>query len=165
MARSTTGIPWAGLIFSTINVSIFVWILKRFAWPGIKTWVAERREQVIGALEEAEKAKAEAEALKAEWEGRLERLAAEVEAIRGQARAETEREREKILESARKAAAGIEADAVRLAELEAREAEGRLRQEVARRAFEIAGRLATERITGADQARFVDEFLNRVSAS
>ena len=49
------GIPWAGLIFSTINVSIFAWILKRFAWPGIKTWVAERREQVIGALEEAEK--------------------------------------------------------------------------------------------------------------
>jgi len=159
------GVPWMGLVFTTINFVLFIFILKKFAWPGVKTWVKDRREEVVGALQAAEKAKAEAEALKVEWEARLERLESEVEAIRAQARAESERERERILESARKAAAGIEADARKLAELEAREAAGRLRREVARQASAIAARLATQRLTGADQKRFVEEFLSKVSAS
>ena len=154
-----------GLVFTTINFVLFILILKKFAWPGVKTWVKDRRQEVIEALEAAEKAKAEAEALKAEWEARLERLESEVEGIRSQARTESERERDKILESARKAAAGIESDAKKLAELETREAAGRLRREVARQASEIAAKLATERLTGADQKRFVEEFLSKVSAS
>jgi F-type H+-transporting ATPase subunit b len=158
------GIPWATLIFSTINFVIFFWVMKRFAWPAVRSWVEDRRSDVVKALEEAGHAKEEADRLKAEWERRLATLSEEIEAMRRQARVEIDRERDKILASARKAADGIREDARRLADQEVREAQVSLRQEVARQAFEIAGRMTVERLTAADQSRFFDEFLNKVNA-
>jgi F-type H+-transporting ATPase subunit b len=158
------GVPWSTLIFSTINFLIFFWVMKRFAWPAVKSWVEDRRSDVVKALEEAGQAKEEADRLKAEWEQRIASLGEEIEAMRRQARTEIDREREGILASARKAAEGIREDARRLADQEVREAQVRLRQEVARQAFEIAGRMTAERLTAADQSRFVDEFLSKVNA-
>lgn len=158
------GVPWGTLMFSTINFLIFFWVLKHFLWPAIRSWVEDRRSDVVKALEEAGQAKEEADRLKAEWEQRVASLGEEIEAMRRQARAEIDRERDRILALARKTAEGIREDARRLADQEVREAQARLRQEVARQAFEIAGRMTVERLTAADQARFVDEFLNRVNA-
>lgn len=157
------GVPWATLIFSTINVLIFFWVLRRFAWPSLRSWAADRRSEIVRALEEATRAREEAERLRQEWEQRVANLAQEVEAIRRQARAEIDREREGILSAARKTADAIREDARRLVDQEVREAQARLRQEVANQAFEIARKMVAERITAVDQARFVDEFLARVN--
>ena len=85
--------PWPNLFFSTVNLLIFIWVLNRFVFPAVRTWVRERRERVIQDLETAAAAKAEALQLKAEWEARLAHLDETVAEMRAQARQDAERER------------------------------------------------------------------------
>ena len=156
------GIPWAKLIFSTINLAIFVGILARFVWPGVKASLLSRRTEVIDLLEKAAQAKAESERLQKEWQTRLANLNVELEEMRRQAAADISAERERILDAAKHVAETIQRDAVRAAEQEVRSAEAELRQEVAAQALAVARRLAGERIRPDDQRRFVAEFLEQV---
>jgi len=156
------GVPWAKLAFSTINLGIFLYILRRFAWPVLRNWVAERRTAIAGALAQAERAKREAEALRAEWQRRLDRLGGELEGLLAQARGDIAAERDQILAAARRTAEAIRRDAQRTAESEIRNAQEALRAEVAKQALAIAERLAPQRLTPADQQRFVAEFVQQV---
>jgi F0F1-type ATP synthase membrane subunit b/b' len=79
-----------------------------------------------------------------------------------QARQDIEGERDQILAAARRTAEAIQRDAERTAESELRQARDRLRAEVAQHALHLAERLAPERLTAADQGRFVDEFIDQV---
>ena len=45
------GSPWATLIFSTINTLLFLFVLKRFAWPAISSWVVDRRKAIVEAID------------------------------------------------------------------------------------------------------------------
>lgn len=156
------GVPWAKLIFSTINLAIFVAILARYVWPGVKASLSARRVEVLDLLEKASTAKAESERLQKEWQTRLANLNTELEELRRQAAADIAAERQRILEAARRVAEGIRRDAERAAEQEVRNAETRLRQEVAAQALAVARRLAAERVGPNEQRRFVAEFLEQV---
>jgi F-type H+-transporting ATPase subunit b len=157
------GIPWAKLVFSAINFTIFLYILRRLAWDSLRSMVADRRASIQKALEQAERAGREAEALRAEWQQRLEHLNAELASMLEQARADIAAERDQILAAARHTAEAIRRDAQRTAENEIRSAREALRAEVAKQALAIAERRAPERLTANDQHRFVAEFVERVN--
>ena len=155
------GVPWGKLLFSTINLLIFLFILRRFAWPAIRDWLKQRRDQIVGDLESAARAKRQAEQLQAEWKARLANLATEIAAMRQQAESEIAAEREQILAAAARMADAIRKDAEKVAAQELRGAQGMLRAEVARQALAIASRTAPGRLSADDQRRFVDEFLQQ----
>ena len=156
------GIPWAKLVFSTINLAIFVAILARFVWPNVKDLLRSRRADIVDLLEKASKAKGEAEQLKREWETRMANVSTELEAMRRQAEADIAGERQRILEATRKVADAIRRDAARTAEQEVRNAEAMLRQEVAAQATAVAKDLARQRVGADDQRRLVAEFIEQV---
>lgn len=151
------------LAVMTINAGIFFWLLRKTAWPLMKEWAAERRENVVAALEKAEVAKREAEDLKRQWSERLANLDREIEELRAQAQKQIANEREQILAASRKLAETIRRDAERAAEQELRNAQELLRSEVASQAFRIASQSAASRLAATDQKRFVDEFITQVS--
>ena len=157
------GIPWSKLAFSLTNLVIFVLILRRYLWPSVCEWVLRRRTQVVEALEEAARAKREAEQLRAEWEQRLVNLSAELAQLRRQAEADIAAERDEIIAAAQRVAETIRRDAEQAAEQEIRNAPRMLRAEVAKQAFAIACQLAEQRLTPPDQERFVAEFTQRVA--
>jgi F-type H+-transporting ATPase subunit b len=156
------GIPWVKLAFTCFNFAIFAAVLYRFAGPAIRAWVSERHSTVQSALEQAARVRREADALRAEWQQRIDKLAGELEAMLNQARQDINAERDQILAAARRAAEAIQRDAERTAENELRQARERLQAEVAAQALAIAERLAPQRLTGADQGRFIDEFVSQV---
>ena len=88
------GVPWGKLIFSFINLGIFLYLFPRLApailpklgLPGSRQDLRDRQRQVVDALEKAAKAKEESERLQAEWQQRLESLDAELETMLAQAR-------------------------------------------------------------------------------
>ena len=162
-AGEAHGIPWGKLIFSSVNLLIFLEILRRFAWPSVRDWLAARRDQIVGDLESAARAKQEAEALQAQWKERLTNLGGEIEDMRKLAQAEIDAEREQILSDAKRMADSIRSDALKVAAQELRSAKTMLRVEVAKQALAIASRVAGERLTGDDQRRFIDEFLQQVN--
>lgn len=157
------GIPWAKIAFSTINLLIFLFIVVRMVKSvDLPKWFADRRHRIAEALAEADRARHEAEALRAEWQRRLDNLGAELESMLAQARVDIAAERDQILDAAHKTAAAIHRDAQRTAESEIRNAQVALRAEVAAQALAIAERMAPQRVTPADQRRFVAEFVQEV---
>lgn len=152
----------APLLFSAINLAIFLWILARFAMPQVRRFVHQRRNQIVQAMEEAAAAKAEAQQLRAQWETALAQFDQKMEELRAQARHDAERERDRIVVEARKAADGIRRDAERAAAYEVRRMQEQLRAELVRHAVRLAAETARAQLTADDQQRFITEFLNQV---
>lgn len=156
------GIPWMILLFTTINFLLFCWIIARYARPVIRDYVRGRHDRIVAELEAAVQARTEAQQLKAQWEARLAALDKEIQEIRAHAAADAARERDAVLAAAMKTAESIRNDARRTAAQEVRQAEAALRQAVAQQATVIATQLVRDRLTAADQDRFVSEFLGQV---
>lgn len=102
----------AGIIAFAI-VFFFVW---KWAVPAINRMLEQRQEAIAGQIEGAEKAKAEAESLLADYKGQL---------------AEARAEGNKIIEDARQAAEQMRADIIAKAESEADQIRTRAREEAA----------------------------------
>lgn len=163
-AHGHGGIPWLTIAFSTINLIIFIYILVRAAAPAVKSWVSERRALIVQELEDAAAERGEAERLRNEWEARLAKLEQEIAEMRAQARADIERERERILDAARVSAANMLRDAQRLAAAEGAQIEAQIRAEVARKAIAAAQDKIQKNWTSDDQRRLVADFLRQVQS-
>jgi F-type H+-transporting ATPase subunit b len=150
------------LLFSAINLAIFLWVLARYVLPPVREWVHHRRSHVVQALEEAAAAKAEALRLRQEWERRLAEFSRAVEEMQAQARQDAERERARILEAAHKTAEAIRRDAELAAAYELRRTQELVRADLVRQAVRLAEEAARTQLTADDHQRFVAEFLKQV---
>jgi F-type H+-transporting ATPase subunit b len=150
------------LVYSTINLLIFLWVLARYVLPQVRSWVRDRRTRIVKELEDAAAAKAEALRLRDEWDARLTAFARTAEQMHADARRDADRDRERILAAAQKTAEAMRRDAERAAAYEIRRTQEQLRAEMVRRALTAAEHTARTQLTAADQHRFVSEFLKQV---
>jgi F-type H+-transporting ATPase subunit b len=157
-----SGSQLAVLAFSAINFVLFVLVLRKYALPAVRETLRRRRDTIVQALNEAKRAKEEAESLRREYEEKLAGLAAEQERLRAQAQEAAERERQRILEEARRMAERVLAEAQLIAQREVEEARRLLRREVSEQAVRIATDLIRTRLTAADQSRLVQDFVREV---
>lgn len=100
----------AGIIAFAV-VFFFIW---RYATPAINRMLEQRQAAISGQIEDAEKAKTEAEGLLADYKGQL---------------AEARTEGNKIIEEARESAEQMKSDIVAKAEAEADQIRARAREE------------------------------------
>ena len=151
------------LAFSAINFVLFVLVLRKYALPAVRDSLRRRRDTIVQALNEARRAKEEAENLRREYEEKLAGLAAEQERLRAQALEAAEREKQRTMEEARRMAERIQSEARLIAQREVEEARRLLRQEVSEQAVRIATDLIRTRLTPADQSRLVQDFVREVN--
>lgn len=156
------GVPWGTLLFMATNVTLFALVLRRYAWPIVRRSLQERHCAIREEMEAAAREREEAERLRKEWERRVAGLAAELEEMRRRTRELIAAERERLLAEARRTAGAILRDAQRMAEQEFRNAQRRLRAEIASRAFELAVGEARSNLTDADHQRFTRRFIEEV---
>ncbi len=150
------------LVFPTINFLIFVFIIWKYVIPPARDALRQRREKIAQALDEAKRAKEEAESLRREYQQKLAGLAAEQEKMRTQALEAAERERNRLVEEARQMTERIKNEAQQIAQREVEEARRVLRQEVAHQAVQMATALVQSRLTQADHRRFVQDLVTEV---
>lgn len=158
-AGGLTDINWTLNVSTLVLFLVFAFVLGKFAWKPLLQVVAEREKGVRDAVEGAEKASAEAQAL-------LER---HKELIR-----EAGRERDELMKRAAKEAEQLKADLSARARAEseqivqkAREQIGRektlavqeLRAQVADIAVEAAAKIVTSSLTPEAQKKLVAEFI------
>jgi F-type H+-transporting ATPase subunit b len=153
------------LLWHAINLALVLGLLFYFARTPIRTYMAERRQNIEGGIEAAQHGLAEAERQLAACNERMASLDHEVEEIRRSVRAQAENERERLLADARAAAERIRRDAHAAVEQESRSARQHLRNEAAEMAVRLAGDLLKRQVTESDHARLVDEFVERVESS
>ncbi len=156
------GVPWATLFFSTVNIVIFLVLMSRTLVPALRRMAQERHDRIVAELGEAAAVRAEAQALKEEWERRLAALDGTLAQMRTDAEADAKRERDRILAAAEATAARIRRDAQQAAESELRQLKAQLRGELTQQAIRLAENTVRAQWTPADQQRFVGEFLQQV---
>jgi F-type H+-transporting ATPase subunit b len=152
------GSIWKIINFIILVVGIYiVWI--KF----IKGMLAERREGIRKAMDEAKVARDDAERKRAEYEGKLKLLDSRVEEIYRELREEGEGEKERIIAEAERGAEKIKEQARVSAEQEIKKANEYIKREVARLAVGMAGEVLKREVKPSDQERLIDESLKTIS--
>jgi F-type H+-transporting ATPase subunit b len=140
---------WWTLAIQAVNFLVLVWLLQRLLYRPVQDVIAKRRQLSQQATVAAEKAKAEAAALKQHYEQALAGIEAERDRVFDTLRAEIEAERKKALDEAHRASGDLIAQAKARTEAESAKTLESLRMEV----VDLATRLA--RTILADLARSV----------
>ena len=148
--------------YETLNILILIAALVYFARKPIRTFFADRREQIDGELKSAAELHAEAESRYAQWQRKLAELESELDRIRTTARERAEAERERILSDASAAAERIRNEARAAVEQELRRARAKLREEASDLAVSIAADTLRDRVTPEDRSRLLDEFIETI---
>lgn len=143
------GFPWGHFAASWVNFAIFLGILWKFALPPIQRFFAERREKLMADLNEAKRLREEAEARVTQYEAKLDALDAEREALLTEYRAAGERERDKIVEDAKRQVEKLRQDAERMLEQEVKKAIASLEQKAVDEAIGLARKMAAERLNSS----------------
>jgi len=156
---------WLQLLLQFVNFAILVGALGYFLRKPLKDYLLRRRQAVKDRLEEAERMLAEAAKLKAASQERLSNLGAEIEALRSRAAEEAEKERQKILDEARRLASRIREQAHLAYEQEMREAMAKIRAEVAERTVRAAEESIRRGFGKDDHDLMVEEFIKKVRSA
>lgn len=155
---------WVTLGFSFVNFLIFAILMRKYAWPAVRDFLSSRRKEVAEAMAAAEQARREAEAIRAEYSAKEAALEETRRRMLEEIREGAALDREKSLREATAAAERLRADAERQAEHDLARARRELRAEAARLAAKLAEKDVEARLTEADRARLVREFVDEVSA-
>lgn len=147
------------LIAGIIAFAIVFFFMWKWAMPTINRTLEQRQAAIAGQIEDAEKAKTEAESLLVDYKGQL---------------AEARTEGNKIIEEAREAAEQMKSDIITKAEAEAEQIRARAREEAANEkaraladartqvgdiSFDLAGKIVGESLDKDAHQALIDRYL------
>ncbi|MRJ09828.1 F0F1 ATP synthase subunit B [Ornithobacterium rhinotracheale] len=152
---------WITLLFL-----ILIFVLRKFAWKPILTAIEERENGIEEALLQAEKAREEMKALKAENEQIMQQAREERDAMLKEAKAMKEREVEAAKEIAKTEADKIIEAARRTIESEKNLAIAEVKNQVASLSLDIAEKVLKDNLKSEDQQKnLVDKLINEIKLS
>src|SRR5918996_5455891 len=150
------------LIWGTIAFLILLFLMYRTVFPSSTKASKDRRANIEGKLEQAERARSEAEQLRGQYRRRLRDAEDETQRILEEARGNAERVRRDLLAKAEHDA-GRELDRARQAiRAERDQAIRQLRNEVGTLAVELATRVVGDSLDRDRQLRLVDEYIDEL---
>ena len=148
------------IIWTVITFIILLVVLRKVAWGPILATLEQREHTIRNSLEEAQRARQEAEQLLVQHQQMLAEANREVIRLLEQGREEAERLRLSMTEQAREEAQRLTEAARRDIGRERQRAMQELKNTAADLALAAAGRLLNTTMTGEDHRRLVTEFLN-----
>ncbi len=158
--------PGIGLMVWTLLVfAISGFLLSKFAWPRIAEALDKRQNAIQESIEVAERTKAEAGELLAEYRERLKDARTQAEEIVARARRAGEVHERDSLEQAKKTREELMAQTRRDIESETRRAIQQIRSEVADLTIAATEKVTRKTLTPEDQRRLVDEALGELDFS
>jgi len=158
-----TAEQWLLLLFTCINFAIFAYLLRRFTGAPLRDFLRGRRKEIVDLMAEAAREKAEAAALKSEYEAKLAKLESAKEDLIADVRRIAENDSEKLIAAASEAAARLKRDAERAAQSDHDRVIRELRAEAARLAAALAAEDIRRRVDPSVRQKLVDDFLEGVA--
>jgi len=95
-------INWFTVIAQIVNFIILVWLLKRYLYKPILNAIDEREKKIVAQIQDADAKKADAAKEQQEFKQKNDKFNEEKKALMDKAVADTNTERQKLLEDARK---------------------------------------------------------------
>ncbi len=157
---------FSSLIFwEIVSFGILLFILYKYAFPGILSILEEREKKIRDSLEQAEHHRSEAERRLKEYEAKLSAAGKEAEAILAAAKERAQRLLDENEQRLTAEAERIKGDATREIEQERRKAVQDIRTQTTELALMVAEKVVQRSLTEADQRKFADEALEALSKS
>jgi F-type H+-transporting ATPase subunit b len=158
--------PGVGLmIWTLIAFGITYLILRKLAFPRIQEALDRRANAIQESIEHADKTKAEADAILAEYRERLRAARAQADEIVARARKAAENAEREAGEKSRERREEILAQARRDAEQEIRRANQELRKELADLTVMATEKVTRKALSPEDQRKLVEEALGELDFS
>ena len=165
MFESFLGVnPWTAL-FVLLNTLTIYFVAKKFLFAPVMNIIESRQKEIDGMYESAGNAKAEAEALRAEYQEKINDAKAASEKIVKEAVARGQSREEEILRKANDEAEAIRNKASADIALEKKKAINDAKDEISGLALAIAGKVVERELKESDQTQLIDQFLNNLGES
>jgi F-type H+-transporting ATPase subunit b len=155
--------PEPGLIIWTlISFFLLLVLLKKLAYPQILKAMKNREQTIVRQLEEAQKTKAEAEQLFADYKRQLADARSEAQKVINEGRALGESMRKEIIQKAQEESNQIVKRAQEEIELQKQKALLELREKIADLSIMAASKVITKSLDSEDNRRLVQEYVSKV---
>ena len=154
-------VPWT-FIAQICNLFIQVYLIKRFLFKPINEMLEKRRAMADAEIQDAVKAKDEANAIKTEYEQNMLEARNKANEILVTAQKTAALQSEVMLKEASTQAAALKAKAENVIAQEKRKAVNEIKDEIGGMAMEIAGKVIEREICEEDHKKLNDEFISNV---
>ncbi len=157
---------FSSLIFwEIVSFGILLFVLYKYAFPGILAILEEREKKIRDSLDQAERHRSVAELRLKEYEAKLNAATKEAEGILAAAKERAQHLLEENEQRLTVEAERIKGDATREIEHERRKAVQDIRSQTTELALMVAEKVVQRSLTDADQRKFADEALDALSKS
>ncbi len=154
-------VPWT-FIAQICNLFLQVYLIKRFLFKPINNILAKRKEMADAQIQDAVKAREEAEAMKSQYEQDMIQAKNKANEIVVSAQKTATAQSEELLREASRQAAAMKNKAEADIEQEKRKAVNEIKDEIGGMAMEIAGKVIEREISEEDHAKLIDDFIANV---
>jgi F-type H+-transporting ATPase subunit b len=157
---------FSSLIFwEIVSFAILLFVLYKFAFPGILSVLEEREKKIKDSLDQAERHRSEAERKLKEYEAKLNMAAKEAEGVLTAAKERAQRLMEENEQRMTIEAERIKGDATREIDHERRKAIQDIRAQTTDLVLMVAEKVVQRSLSEADHRKFADEALEALSKS
>ncbi|TKB59702.1 MAG: F0F1 ATP synthase subunit B [Nitrospira sp.] len=157
---------FSSLIFwEIVSFAILLFVLYKFAFPGILSVLEEREKKIKDSLDQAERHRSEAERKLMEYEAKLNMAAKEAEGVLNAAKERAQRLMEENEQRMTIEAERIKGDATREIDHERRKAIQDIRAQTTDLVLMVAEKVVQRSLNEADHRKFADEALEALSKS
>lgn len=153
--------PWTALVIFC-NLIITFLILKKFLFKPVNKMIDDRQQEIDDLYADADKSKADAQALRAEYEGKLASAREESQALLRDAAATAQKRSDELIREAKDEAAAIKRKAQGDIDLEKKKALNDAKDEISDLAMDIAEKVVGKELDRQDQQALIEEFLQNV---
>ena len=151
--------PWTAL-FVLLNTLTIFFVGKKFLFGPVMKMITDRQKEIDDMYANADSAKADAEAMRDEYQRKLSDAQATSERIVKEATARGQAREEEILRKANADAAAIMDKASADIAQEKKKAINDAKNEISGLAMAIAGKVVERELNEADQAKLIDSFID-----
>ena len=152
---------WTALFILLNTVTVFL-VLKKYLFKPVMKMIEDRQKEIDDLYDDAEKAKADAEAMQSEYAQKLSDATQTGERIVKEAVARGQSREEEILRQANLQADAIRQKASEDIDHEKRKAVNDAKDQICVIAMDIAGKVVGRELNDADQAKLVDSFIDQL---
>lgn len=163
--ESFVGVNFWTCLFTLVNLFILYKFMKKLLFKPVQNMIDSRQKEIDDLYADADRSKAEAEALKTQYEGQLSEANAERERILKAAHQRAQQQQETMLREAQEQAARTLKRADEQIELEKKQARNELKNEVSDMAVQIAGAVLARDVKPAEHEALIDSFIDGLGDS
>lgn len=153
---------WGLIVTQIIGFLLAVWILKAFAWKPLLKMLDDRKQKIIGDINEAENIKSDAGRVLDEYQAKLRDIETEARSKIQEAVSDGNRIASEIREQAREESRQILTKSREELARDVAKARVQLRDDMADMAIRAAEKIISTELDDSEQKRILDDFLREV---